>query len=107
LTAVLGSDSVKPLAAGAPVLTGRFGGGIGADLSKSLLLRSASSQPATPGAPALLGAFLGGRLAAVLSPYGLTCSIEGAPCVENVGYTTADARKIALNVILYAAVGGR
>ena len=44
---------------------------------------------------------------AVLSAHGLTCSIEGNPSWHNVGYHTDDARKLALNVILYAVTGGK
>ena len=99
-----GPGKVAPLKADHPLLTGRFAGGVGADLRKLAPPASPATQPATQPAPARLwGGTVNGRLAAVLSHYGLTCSIEGTPCVGNVGYAPADARKIALNVILYAA----
>ena len=46
-----------------------------------------------------------GRTAVVMSIYGLACSIEGGPCLENIGYRPTDARGLALNVILHAAAG--
>ena len=104
LKELCGSSNVAPLKADHPLLTGRFAGGVGADLRKLAPPAPAATRPATQPAPARLwGGTVNGRLAAVLSHYGLTCSIEGTPCVGNVGYVPADARKIALNVILYAA----
>ena len=46
---------------------------------------------------------INGRVAAVLSAHGLTCSIEGTPCPQDRNYTTGDAMKLALNLVLYAA----
>ena len=100
--------AVKPLPADSPLITGNFAGGIGANLTKVRLLPGPTTRPTTqPAAPKLWAATVNGRIAAVLSAHGLTCSVEGNPCWENVGYATEDARRIALNVILYAAAGGR
>jgi len=100
--------AVKPLPADSPLMTGNFAGGIGADVRKVRLLPGPTTRPTTrPAAPKLWAATVNGRIAAVLSAHGLTCSVEGNPCWENAGYTTEDARRIALNVILYAAAGGR
>jgi len=106
LATLFAAGAVKPLPPDSPIITGRFAGGMGADLSKARRLPVSTTQTASrPAAPKLSGVTIKGRTAVVLSHYGLTCSIEGNPCVENVGYVTDDARKLALNVILYAATG--
>jgi hypothetical protein len=43
-----------------------------------------------------------GRVAAVLSPYDLSCAMENAAASQCVGYSKDDASKIAVNVVLYA-----
>ena len=101
---MFGRGSVKPVPAGSPLITGSFAGGIGADLTKVRFARLPATRGATqPAAPKLWAVAVNGRTAVVVSAYGLSCSIEGNPCYENVGYSTQDARKLALNVILYAA----
>jgi len=111
-----GADHVAPLPADHPLMTGHFAGGLGADLSRLKAPTATAPRPATatapttttapataPAPPAFLAGTVNGRVAVVLSRFGLTCSIEGAPCVENLGYSTNDASRIALNVILHTA----
>lgn len=43
-----------------------------------------------------------GRIAAVLSPYDLSCAMENAAASQCVGYSKDDASKIAVNVVLFA-----
>ncbi len=112
LAEMFGPERLQALPRTSPLITGDFAGGIGADASRARLLHpppaSSASQSATqPGGPALAAVYIAGRIAVVLSGYGLTCSIEGTPCCENVGYDTENARRLALNVILYAATAGR
>ncbi|MDY7010941.1 MAG: DUF4159 domain-containing protein [Planctomycetota bacterium] len=106
LETMFGQDAVGPLKPDNPVISGNFAGGLGADLRKVRLIRRAGADAETI-SPKLRAAVLNKRIAVVLSDYGLTCSVEGNPCYENIGYRTDDARKIALNVILYAAARDR
>jgi len=53
-------------------------------------------------AAVLEGFFLDGRLVAVLSPYDLSCAWENGSSLECVGYSPEDARRIGINVLLYA-----
>ena len=100
---VLGPANVAALPGRHAILTGDFAGGAGADVTKLTLLRPGDGGPTSETvAPKLWAGRVGGRVAAVLSEYGLTCSIEGAARLDNLGYAADDARKLALNVILYA-----
>ena len=125
-----GAGNVAPLPKDHPLMTGGFGGGLGADLSRlgapavpppppapataTAPTTAPASAPATapatapttaPAPAAFIAGTVNGRVAVVLSRFGLTCSIEAAPCVENAGYSTDDASRVALNVILYGAIG--
>lgn len=115
---LLGGGSLKALPGGHPLITGSFAGGMGSDVSKARLLRPPSGKRVVgdaawrrpgpePAPPKLQAAAVDGRIAVVISTYGLACSIEGGPCLENVGYLPADARRLALNVILHAAAGSK
>ena len=104
LEETFGPEALKPLSSRGPLVTGGIAGGIGADAAKVQFARSPATQPV---APELSGVVVNGRIAVVLFPRGLTCSIEGNPCYENAGYRPADARKLGLNVILYAATASR
>ncbi len=102
LEEMFGKNALRPLKPASPVITGNFASGLGANARKVRLTQRAGAD-AKPTSPKLLAVILNKRIAVVLSAYGLTCSVEGNPCVENIGYVTGDARKIAMNVILYAA----
>ncbi len=102
LEAMFDKDAIRPLKPDSPIVTGSFAGGVGAEVPKVRLTRRAGADT-KPASPKLSAVVLDKRIAVVLSAYGLTCSVEGNPCVENIGYVTDDARKIAMNVILYAA----
>ena len=115
--AMFGRGALRDLRGDDPLITGQFGGGIGADVSQVRLLRRPGaklplgrdawlpSAGAPPARPALSAIRIDGRAAIILSAYGLSCSVEAAPCVENLGYRGHDARRIVLNVLLYAATG--
>ncbi|MCD6378000.1 MAG: DUF4159 domain-containing protein [Planctomycetes bacterium] len=90
-----------------PIITGEFAGGIGADLRKVKLIKPGMKDPPIPAPVKLDAVFLGERAAVILSQFGITMSCQGDPCYENYGYSPDDARKIALNVILYAATRKR
>ena len=116
------------------LITGQIAGGAGADLTMARLrlleAANGSSRPAATavsgpaltvphglpasawhtirvGPPELRGLEINGRLAAIASDYGLSCAIEGTPCVESSGYLPDDARKLALNLLLYTLAGGK
>lgn len=52
--------------------------------------------------PELWGLLLDGRLAAVYSPYGIGCGLDGHTCFSCRGLVDADARRLAANIVLYA-----
>lgn len=52
--------------------------------------------------PELWGLELDGRLAIIYSPYSLSCGLSGSAFDGCWGLTSEDARKLAMNIILYA-----
>jgi hypothetical protein len=88
------------------IVSGRFARGAGCDVSSVRFTRAGARKAgAASGKPALLGLMLNGRLAVVLSRYGVTCPMEGIPTFGQVGLVTDDARRLAANVVLYAIWG--
>ena len=83
-----------------PLLTGQFAGGMGADVSGAAYTRAANTPP---GPPPLHAVILNGRAAAILSPLGVTAPVVGSPVWRCAGLCTPDARRLAANVVLYAA----
>jgi len=95
---------LQELKADDPLITGRFGGGVGADVSKVGFTRAGRAKAgADRGRPVLHGLRIGGRLAIVLSGYAVTCPMEGLAAYGVVGLSTSDACRLAANVALYAA----
>jgi hypothetical protein len=90
--------------AGHPLLSGRFAGGAGNDCSTVAYSPAAARKIGSPrGRAGLLGASLNGRLAVVLCPYSVSCPLEGNPTYGLVGLAVPDARRLAANLVLYAA----
>jgi hypothetical protein len=81
-----------------PLLTGEFGQQSGSDLSSVTYTDSVTRPPA--GAE-LEGVEIDGRIAVILSPYGVTAAAEGSPTWEDSSLATDDARRLAANVLLY------
>ena len=96
------AGSIRPLPDDHPLLTGQFGGGIGSDLTSVTYTDAVTSPPA--GAK-LQGLHIDGRLAAILSPYGVLASAEGGPVFGDKSLATGDARRLAANVLLYVLTG--
>lgn len=102
LAAALGDGSpAKGTALGGehPLVTGSFGGGMGADL------RPARYSPAVtrpPDSPILYAIGAGDALAAVVSPMGVLAPLSGTPAYGARTYAPDDARRLAANVVLYA-----
>jgi Domain of unknown function (DUF4159) len=53
-------------------------------------------------APLLEGIEIDGRYVVVFSPYDLSCALENSNSTECEGYTPTDARRIGINILLYA-----
>ena len=85
-----------------PIITGRFAGGMGSDLTKVSYTRAAAAV-APPGEPPKLTVVsLDGRAAAILSPYAVTCPLLDQPTFGCKGLAAPDAARLAANVVLYA-----
>jgi len=102
LEETFGAKSVAPVPPAHPLVTGAFGGGAGADLTTVRYRPAAAKRVGQSKAPVLWGVVIDGRLAVILSPYGVTAPLAGtapadAPCLE-----TDDARRLVANVTLYA-----
>jgi hypothetical protein len=103
LARMFGGSAVRPLAQTHPLITGEFGGGVGSDVRR--VAHTKALERTRPGLdkPLLWGVELDGRLAVVLSRYGVTCPLEGYPTYGCLGLGGEDARRLAANVLLYAA----
>ena len=121
---LFGPGSVVKLRPDSPLLTGALAGGAGANAlataPASAPATGSASAPAALTAPASAGAaaasasapsadanefwtgILNGRVAALLCPRGLGASLEGYDDAPNC-YPAEQARRIALNFIVYAA----
>ena len=103
LKETFGPDSLKPLPADSPLLTGQFADGLGAEVN--LAVAGAADAPESLRQPGPLWCVeVNGRVAVILSPLGVTCPMEGNPTWGCVGLSTRDARRLAANVALYAAM---
>ncbi|MBI5723309.1 MAG: DUF4159 domain-containing protein [Planctomycetes bacterium] len=102
---LFGKDSLKPLAADCPLLTGDFGGGIGADLREVEYSRAMQKEKPDLKTPEIYGVEINGRIAVILSPHGVTCPLEGLAAFGCKGLSQNDARRLAANVLLYALSG--
>ncbi len=99
---LLRPEQVRQSAPDSPLLTGRFAGGIGADLRR--IRPGGATRPA--GAPKLWEARIDDRIAAVLCAGATAGDIEGRPPRPGPPHRGVQARKLALNLILYAATHG-
>ena len=100
---IAGGDA-QELPADHPLLTGKFAGGAGSDVSSVAFSKAGAKKLGAPnGKPGLLGVSLNGRLAVVISPYSVTCPLEGAPAPGLVGLSVTDARRLAANLVLYTS----
>jgi hypothetical protein len=88
-----------------PLLTGRFGAGCGSDLTKVRYSRAVVEQTKDLDKPVLTGIRDSGRWSVIVSPYAVTCPAAGRAVWGIRGLAGPDARRLALNAILYAALG--
>jgi len=103
LEEAFGPEAVRRLDRSSPLITGRFAGGAGSDISTVRYTRTVAEERPRLRAPELWGIELDGRVAVVLSPYGVICPVEGYPTFGCRGLHGDDARRLAANVLLYAA----
>ncbi|MFP4053865.1 MAG: DUF4159 domain-containing protein [Phycisphaerae bacterium] len=102
LVALFDASSLKPIRPRHPLLTGKFADGLGSSIRKVSYTRAVAAEKPTLNSPALLGIHHKGRLAIIVSRYGLSCPVEGLPTWNVRGLSTDDARRLVLNAILYA-----
>jgi hypothetical protein len=99
---VFGEAAVRKLPATHPLVTGKFAGGIGNDLSKcSYRGKAAKETGKSSGPPILYAAMKKGRVTAVVSKYSLALPSSGNS-KKGAAYSQESAMRIVINVILYA-----
>lgn len=96
-----GGERLEPIPADDPLLSGRFGGGLGSD-ARTVRLRTADGRVRVA-SPRLLGLRRDGQWVAVVSPLLLAGGCAGEAPAGRVAYESADARRLVLNCLLYAA----
>ncbi len=94
---LFGPEALKPLSPKHPILAGQ----IGYDISKVTYQPVVQRERPDLDTPVLEGVELSGRTAVVYSPYDIGCALEGNDCPYCHGYIEADAKRIAVNIILY------
>jgi hypothetical protein len=102
---LFGADSIHAIPADHPLLSGAFGGQIGCDARKAgLSLKAAQLQDGGQKriTPRLEIVQYKGRVVAVVSPLNIAAAAQGDPPLDHVGYLPDDAKRIALNLLLYA-----
>lgn len=87
------------------LLRGTLPGGLAASDVTSVTCTVSPGLPPRKDTPILYHVRLRGRIAAVLSPFAVTCPAEGAAMYGCAGLTSEDALRLAANVVLYAASG--
>ncbi len=104
LQKTFGPERVKRIPNNSPLLSGAFAGGIGSDVRRVAYTYTIAARQPRLRMPLLWGVEQDGRLAVVLSPYAVTCPVEGIPVYGLQGLLTDDARRLAGNIVLYAAL---
>ena len=99
---MLDDDALAPLPMDHPLITGEFGGGIGCDLRQVTYALTVSDPPV---GVSLYGAAVDGRLAVIVSPYGVTPAIANLPAVGAKTLSTTDARRLGINLLLWSVSG--
>jgi hypothetical protein len=106
LADMFGPGSVREVAPDSPLLTGQFGGGMGADLTAATCTR-ATTRHVNGKPPKLKGLYIEGRLAGVISPYGISVPAGGESAFGCKGLSPADARRLIANMLLMSATTSR
>jgi hypothetical protein len=101
-----GPESVRPIEADHPLMTGRFADGLGVPLADVGVSRALRARERRLDRPALTGVWHEGRLVAIVSPHGVASALLGEAIYNARMYAPDDALKIATNVVLWAITGG-
>jgi hypothetical protein len=97
--ASLGALTPSKVTLADPLITGKFGGGVGCDLTKASVK---NGDTKTPLADMLSVIRYKGRVVAVISQCGITLPLDGGYAHGCVAPSTNDARGLAANIILMA-----
>ena len=104
IDAILPTSTLEEIPADDPLFTAAYGG---FDIRRVTLRQplagngrlDAREQVITP---KLEGIRMGDRWAVIFSPYDLSCALEKQNSLQCTGYTSEDAQRIALNLLLYS-----
>lgn len=100
---LFGPDAIESLPVDSPLLDGSFGGGLGSDIrTVRYTPAAAKALGRVEGPPPLKIVRQRGRIVAVISELALSSPVEGTEPYDCMGYSRTDARRLALNVLLYA-----
>lgn len=102
LKGTTGFEELEPIGDDHPLLSGKLAGGLGSDVGDVRYSRAVRQAKPELRSPVLLGVEHEGRLAVIVSRYGLSCGVEGLPVWNAKTLAPADARRLAMNVLLYA-----
>jgi len=103
-----GSDALGRLGPDSPLMTGQFAQGLGNDItSVGYNADLAAMLGASTGRPRLWVVYRSGRVAVVLSRFALAGPATGAAAGQRKihGYKPIDARRIVINILIYANAG--
>jgi len=97
---------LKPLPGDHPIYTGEVGAALGElryrrILAEELKSRAVSIPPPKSAPPPIEAVVIDGRTVIMYSKYDFSCGLEGDNPYSSRGYVDADARKLAMNVVLY------
>jgi len=93
-------SELKPLPAKHPIYTGEIGVDLGELKYRQVLAAELKARGTTR--PPVEAITIDGRACVLFSPYDFTCGLEGDNPYDCRGYVTEDAKKLALNLFLYA-----
>jgi hypothetical protein len=82
-----------------PLITGKFAGGVGSDLTKAVVRDGDKNMPL---ADMLSVVRYQGRVVAVISRCAVTVPLDGGYTYGCIAPSVADARRLAANVVLFA-----
>ena len=97
---LFGPEALQQLPPSHPLISGEFGGGLGDDLTD---LHYTDTVTDPPSSAELYGMEVNGRLAVIVSRHGVTPALAETPAFGAKMFLPADARRVAINVLLYAA----
>ena len=104
LRGVVGAAAAGKVTLADPLITGKFAGGIGADLTKATVRNGAKN---TPLADMLSVIKYQGRTVAVISQCAVTLPLDGGYTYGCIAPATVDARRLAANMALFAVTQGK